>query len=75
MLEIAGLAGLDVSGRWHNPPAIHWTAPPSMRGYVISPAMQTMRVTSPVTPRPLSAQEEALIWAALRGSSELVHRF
>jgi hypothetical protein len=70
------MADMDVSGsvlfgRTLNRPAFDWAVPLSYkRSYL---ADDTIQLTCPVSARSLTAEEEELVWAALRDSSELVY--
>jgi hypothetical protein len=57
-----------------NPPAIRWTLPPGASEYRIELDPLISVEAHPQT-RSLTAEEEDLVWAALRASSELLYRF
>jgi hypothetical protein len=57
-----------------NRPAIHWTAPPRVLGYSIG-VEPFIVIDSSASSRTLTSQEEELVWASLRASSELLYTF
>ena len=57
-----------------DPPAIHWTSPPQSREYSIE-LKPVIPVDTGYQQRSLTAQEENLVWASLRASSELLYQF
>jgi hypothetical protein len=53
-------------------PAIHWTPPPHSRTHALWPD-PTIQIAGETISRPLTVEEERLVWESLRASSELVY--
>ncbi len=76
-MAAVALADMDVSGSVLfgrgilNRPVLNWTAPLGYRRSYLSDVK--IQLTFPTSPRALTEEEEELVWAALRNSSELVY--
>jgi hypothetical protein len=55
-------------------PAIHWTVPPEACEYFIGLG-RVISIDANTLPRSLTSEEEDLVWASLRASSELLYQF
>jgi hypothetical protein len=80
MFATMAIIDIDVSASallgWHRamqPPEIHWTPPPDNPAYSI---LGELRIApAAALPRLLTADEEALVMASLRASSQLDYAF